>query len=269
MINRKQIKITLFCVVAAFICSFVFAQEGTKTVATEQQAKLMARRAAILDAQRNLAETIYGIKLESQTTVKDFVTQNDTIKTKIEAFIKGAKEIRHEWKPDGSCEVEMEIKIASLQKLLQKQFAYMGDSIKAIGYGAPNPISDEEVKKIAEEVKPAEEDWTILIIKATGAGAPPKDAPAPQARLMATRAAELDAYRNLAENIGGVELTSKTFVKDFVTASDEIKTKFDGFIKGAKVTEVRDLEDGSVEVDMEIALLSLKPIIDEAKRAKK
>ncbi len=260
-------KNTLLLIVCFAIISVLsIGQEKTKTVATEQQAKLMAKRAAQEDAYRNLAETIYGIVLESQTTVKDFITQNDTIKSRVSAVIRGAEVVRTEWKEDGTCEVEMHLKVVTLHKALQKQFAYVGDTIKAIGYGAPNPVSEDEAKKVADQYKASEDEWALLIIKANGTGAPPKDASGPQARMMAQRAAQLDALRNLGENILGVEISSKTYVKDFVTQNDEIKSKFEGYIQGAKVTEVRELEDGSVEVTVEIALAGLKIIIEEAKK---
>lgn len=264
--NQKHI---ILLISIFLLATLSFSQEKVKTVSSPQQAKLMAKRAAQEDAYRNLAETIYGIQLESQTTVKDFVTQSDTIKSKVAALIKGAEVVRTDWKEDGTCEVEMHLKVVTLQKALQKQFAYAGDTIKAIGYGAPNPVSEEEVKKVVDETKPQEDDWALLIIKATGSGAPPKDISGPQARLMAQRAAQLDALRNLGENILGVEIQSKTYVKDFVTQSDEIKTRFEGFIQGAKVTQIRELDDGAVEVDVEIALIALKPIIEEAKKTKK
>jgi hypothetical protein len=264
MLSKKTKVIFGILMCMIFLVSAAFCQEGVKKVASPEQAKLMAKRAAQEDAYRNLAETIYGIELESQTTVKDFITQSDTIKSRVTAVIRGATVVRTDWKADGTCEVEMHLKVITLQKALQKQFAYAGDTIKAIGYGAPNPVSEDEVKKVTEETKPKEDDWSVLIIKATGSGAPPKDVTGPQSRLLAQRAAQMDAMRNLGENILGVEIKSKTIVKDFVTQNDEIKSKFEGFIQGAKVTQVRELEDGTVEVDVEIALIGLKPIIEGA-----
>ena len=39
---------------------------------SEGQKKLFARQAAIKDAQRQLSEIIYGVTIDSNTTVKDF-----------------------------------------------------------------------------------------------------------------------------------------------------------------------------------------------------
>ena len=47
------------------------------------QARLMAKRAAVTDARRNLYETALGVQIDSSTTVRDFVTENDTIRTRL------------------------------------------------------------------------------------------------------------------------------------------------------------------------------------------
>ena len=54
-------------------------------------------------------------------------------------------------------------------------------------------------------------------IEAVGTGAPPEQYYGkPQARPMALRAAQVDAYRNLLETVQGVQIDSQTSVKDFV-----------------------------------------------------
>lgn len=49
----------------------------------------IAKRLASLDAYRTLAEYIHGIKISSNTTIKDFILQNDEIEIKISAVVKG------------------------------------------------------------------------------------------------------------------------------------------------------------------------------------
>lgn len=94
-----------------------------------------------------------------------------------------------------------------------------------------------------------------VTLRAKGAGAPPAKAiNAAQARLMAERAAKVDGYRNLLEQTYGLQVIGSTTVRDFVTQSDTVRTQLDAFIRGAKVTDTRILDDGSVETDMEITL---------------
>ena len=68
----------------------------------------------------------------------------------------------------------------------------------------------------------------------------------PQARLMALRAAKIDAQRNLLEVINGVRVTAGTTVKDMMLESDIIGTRVKGMLQGAfETTSSVTLEDGS------------------------
>jgi hypothetical protein len=54
------------------------------------QAKLLAKRAAIVDAQRNLLEMIEGVRVTSGTTVKDAQLESDLIANRVKGLLKGA-----------------------------------------------------------------------------------------------------------------------------------------------------------------------------------
>ena len=69
----------------------------------------MTERAAKVDGYRNLLEQAYGLQVTGSTTVRDFVTQSDVIRTQLDAFIRGAKVVDTRILDDGSVETEMEI----------------------------------------------------------------------------------------------------------------------------------------------------------------
>lgn len=75
-------------------------------VTSEAQAKLMARRAAIADAQRNLAEQVAGVHVDSETTVQNMQIASDTVRTRVSALLKGAKVISESYE-DGAYHVVM------------------------------------------------------------------------------------------------------------------------------------------------------------------
>lgn len=116
---------------------------------------------------------------------------------------------------------------------------------------APPEVIQVLYKKTLEE----EEIWGPVILRAKGSAIPPPDAVSPaQARLMALRAAKVEALRNLLEQAQSVTIVSDSTVQDFMLKNDTVRARVDGFVKGAWISEERVLADGSYEVEMEIGL---------------
>lgn len=126
----------------------------------------------------------------------------------------------------------------------------------------------KETKPAAPEaatVKPeAGVNWEGQILKATGAGAPDMKASNPaQARLGAERAAKLDAFRNLLEQAKGVRISASRTVGDAM-ASDEVRGRVEGVIRGFKITHKRYYSDGGLEMDVEVPLAALTSVLEPA-----
>lgn len=88
--------------------------KGTSVIDYERfpnkaQAKAMATRGAIVEAQRNLLEITQGVKVVSETTVKDMMTQSDYIYSRVEGIVKGAQQVGEPIEKDGLIEVRMRI----------------------------------------------------------------------------------------------------------------------------------------------------------------
>ncbi len=110
---------------------------------------------------------------------------------------------------------------------------------------------------LIELVGNGEIQWSEGVILAKGSGAPPKEARnIAQARLMAERAALVDARRNLLEVVKGVWVNSSTRVENFMVKSDEIRLKTEGLIQGsAEIRHLRRyLADGGIEVAVAMSL---------------
>ena len=98
-------------------------------------------------------------------------------------------------------------------------------------------------------------DWTTGMVTAKGIGIPPKNpASALQAKEMAKSAAWAVALRNLLEVVKGVRVDSTTTVNNFVTTNDEVRTRVEGMVKGAKLVKEQEMPDGSFEMTVEMKL---------------
>jgi hypothetical protein len=75
-----------------------------------------------------------------------------------------------------------------------------------------------------------------------------------QRKLMAMRAAQVDAYRNLAEQVQGFRVWGNTAVSAFVTQNDSVRTYVDAFIRGARVVNMTAIGDGNFEATVELTL---------------
>lgn len=97
-------------------------------------------------------------------------------------------------------------------------------------------------------------NWTKGTVFASGYGTAPDNAPSRKKRLLARRAAQVDAYRNLAEIISGVQINSETTVLDLEATSDIIRTKLKTVIRGGLITKdifQNEIAEIIVEVKMD------------------
>lgn len=95
-------------------------------------------------------------------------------------------------------------------------------------------------------------DGYILVV---GQGLPMAGGTPARQRMTAIRAAEVAAYRRLAEIVDGVYVSGQTTVRECSLESDVVKTAVSGLIKGArKVHEEWDPVDGVAVVFMQIGV---------------
>jgi hypothetical protein len=73
-----------------------------------------------------------------------------------------------------------------------------------------------------------------------------------QRKLLAMRAARLDAYRSMAEQVYGLRVEGGSTVGSLALKDDSFKVYIDAFIRGARVTNVAQREDGSFETTVEM-----------------
>ncbi len=78
------------------------------------QAYALAKRAAIADGYRLIAEKIKGVYVEGDDVVKNMMIKRSTVRTWVSATIRNANIVETTFK-DGLCEVEMELTLSHAQ----------------------------------------------------------------------------------------------------------------------------------------------------------
>jgi hypothetical protein len=249
--------------------SIVVAAPDSISEQKKAQNKLLCYRAARADAIRKLAERIKGLQITSETTVKDFVTENDQIQTALTATLSGMEETsKPKYMEDGTCSVTMKVTLQEVITDLKKihNACYKGDKFKVqdfekmtvtntvkeieeTGSGATRP------EKAVEEVPLKEGERAETAEYPAGVKAYWLAHVTGQGRLMAVRAAHVDGLRRLAERVKGTLVESNTVVKDFAAEEDFIRLATSQFLVGAKEVGVRyHADELIVDVDMQVKL---------------
>ncbi len=235
------------------------------------QAMLTAKRAAQLDAYRRLGERIKGLRLTSRTIVQDFISESDSITTELDAFLRGAKEkggpaAYYFHSNELICECTLVIPTEQVIETIKTLYArhYRGDDVRtseientartvvkrdfeATGMGVPNPRFIRRPGGPGEAAAPAPEampDWAMQGLEVEGQGTDPEMSTA-QGKLRAARAAEMDARRKLAEQIGGLRIDSNTLVHQFIAQHDEVGALMDAVVVDAVVTKTNFTDTGA------------------------
>jgi hypothetical protein len=130
--------------------------------ANAAQARAMAERAAQVVAYRNLLEAVKGVRVDSTTTVENFMVTSDVIRTEVSGIIQGAMVMDKKYMSDGSVEVTVGMKLsgALAEALIPKGQA---PQVPALAPGA-TPSAAGQL-------------YTGLIVDARGLGVRPAMAP--------------------------------------------------------------------------------------------
>ncbi|MDR3349922.1 MAG: LPP20 family lipoprotein [Acidaminococcales bacterium] len=135
------------------------------------QSRLMARSAAIADAYRALAETAQGVQVDGTTTAANKMAENDIVRTRVMAVLKGATIVSEGWDGEG----------AERAYMVTMQIPLFGASSLLEGL-----LSAEEVKPpvpfaLPSAPVPETPPPTITTLQAPPAAAPAPSSPPPRA----------------------------------------------------------------------------------------
>ena len=94
--------------------------------------------------------------------------------------------------------------------------------------------------------------WDGGTIRVVGLGVAPAGTSGTQAEALARRAAISDAYRQLAEQVNGVNVDASTTVENLMLANMTVRTHVSALIKGGEIREEKAQRDGSYTVTLEL-----------------
>ena len=94
--------------------------------------------------------------------------------------------------------------------------------------------------------------WDGDTIRVVGLGVAPAGTSGTQAEALARRAAISDAYRQLAEQVNGVNVDASTTVENLMLANMTVRTHVSALIKGVEIREEKAQRDGSYTVTLEL-----------------
>ena len=190
--------------------------------------RIMTTRASKVLAERALVESIYGLKVRSAEDVQDMIAASFTGKTesKTSARISGVKfeDVVYDAEKD-IAKATASVKVESMENI----------------DGQVMNLQNKEFRRVAFATS----------------------TPSQAAPLQALRAAELDAYKQLAKRVVGFTLESETTVENYMLVSDQVKTKVLATIYLAEVTDYGWEESGDAYVKMILNVKEASEILGE------
>jgi hypothetical protein len=110
-----------------------------------------------------------------------------------------------------------------------------------------NPSPSDTVQPISEEEEP-------IRVRGRGAVVPDVTRTQAQQKLMAMRASRMDAYRNLAERLYGIELEGSTTVREMAARHDQVRSFINRHVAGARVVETVLMDDNIYQTTLELTV---------------
>ena len=124
--------------------------------------RAQSKRAATMDAQRNLAEIVQGVQVTSESSIKDLELQYDNVRTRVDTIIRGMREVDVQYFDDGTCQVVLEMPLfGSSDSLSDAAFLPFKDEPKT---DFPQPVN----VSVVNEPTVISQNFTGLVIDCRG-----------------------------------------------------------------------------------------------------
>ena len=135
---------------------------------------VLARRAAVVDAQRNLAEIIQGVQIDSDTVMENLVISSDVVRTKVSAMVRGARIVEEGTNEDGSYFVKMRVPMYGVTNSIASAVL---PELRGNTEAAPLPEVTESTLSEQDRKDVQSAAYTGIVINATAMGLEPTFSP--------------------------------------------------------------------------------------------
>ncbi|BBD06968.1 hypothetical protein [Desulfovibrio ferrophilus] len=103
------------------------------------QARAAARRAAVLDARRNLMEVVGQVRIDSQTTVRNLLVQNDLVTSRVQGILAHSTIVAEQMLADGSVRVTVSVPLTGE---LAREILDRGSPTAPAGVNRTSPLEE-------------------------------------------------------------------------------------------------------------------------------
>lgn len=136
-----------------------------------------------------------------------------------------------------------------------RSFRYSGITVLILACAACAQTRGQATESVAPAAAaPVDGGERIVSAKGYGVISAQAGVTLDQAKLLAMRAARLDAYRNLAERLQGLRIASVSNAAAFASQGDTLQTSAEYFLRGARVVSIMPVRDGLYEAVVEVDL---------------
>jgi len=142
-------------------------------------ARILARRAALVDAQRNLLEEVQGVSVTAETTVENLMLANDVVKTRVTGVINGYQVVSEQYNSDGTFEVTIAVSMfggsaplagAVLEPVQQEAFPEPTSVNVSVNVGVNQPVTQQPTVQQPTVQQPVQQPSSAAPVPASASG---------------------------------------------------------------------------------------------------